>query len=73
VPPFDYDAAALGRVLSKLGKTMLDGIRHQAADNNIKLDGVPDDPNADIPPDQIVAFLRSAATMYFPGLAPAPT
>jgi phospholipase C len=73
VPPFDYDAAALGRVLSKLGKTMLDGIRHQAADNHIKLDGVPDDPNADIPPDQIVAFLRSAATMYFPGLAPAPT
>ena len=32
---------------------------------------LPDDPKADIPPEQIVTLLRSA-TIYFPQLAPAP-
>jgi hypothetical protein len=70
VPAFPVDAAALGQVLSQLGKTFLDGLRQHAAENNVKLEGLPDDPNADIPPEQIMTILRSAATIYFPQLAP---
>lgn len=70
VPAFHEDDIALGKVLSKLGKTALDGIRQHAQENDIKLDGLPDDPTADIPPEQIVTVLRSAAAMYFPRLAP---
>jgi phospholipase C len=70
VPPFTLDARALGQVLSQLGKTFLDGLRQQAADNDVKLEGLPEDPNADIPPEQIVTVLRSALAMYFPMLAP---
>jgi hypothetical protein len=72
VPSFREDDAALGKALSKLGKTFLDGVREHAAENNVKLDGLPEDPNADIPPEHIVAILRSAGTIYFPQLAPAP-
>ena len=71
MPAFTEDDVALGKVLSQLGKTFLDGLRQHAAENNVKLEGLPDDPNADIPPEQIVTVLRSAAAMYFPLLAPA--
>jgi hypothetical protein len=54
-----------------LGITFLDGLRQHALENDIKLEGLPDDPRADIPPEQIVTLLRSAAAMYFPLLAPA--
>jgi phospholipase C len=73
VPAFVGDDVALGKVVSVLGKTFLAGVRQHAADNNIKLEGAPDDPNADIPPEQIVTVLRSAAAIYFPLLAPTPT
>ena len=43
VPPFTVDAAALGQVLSQVGKTFLDGLRQHAKDNGIKLEGAPDD------------------------------
>ena len=46
------------------------GLRQHAQENDIKLDGLPDDPEADIPPEQIVTLLRSTAAMYFPLLAP---
>jgi phospholipase C len=69
VPAFHEDNAALGKVVSGLGKTFLAGVRQHAADNNIKLEGVPDDPNAEIPPENIVTVLRSAAAIYFPQLA----
>ena len=71
MPAFTQDAAALGKVLSQLGKTFLDGLRQHAAENNVKLEGLPDDPNADIPPEQIVTVMRSAVAIYFPRLAPA--
>ena len=54
----------------ELGKTFLDGLRQHAADNNVKLEGLPDDPNVDIPPEQIITVLRSALALYFPLLAP---
>ena len=39
VPQFTVDALALGQVVSVLGKTLLDGIRGYAAQNNIEIDG----------------------------------
>ncbi len=72
VPAFSEDDVALGKAVSALGRTFLNGLRQHAQENDIKLDGLPDDPNADIPPEQIVTLLRSAAAMYFPRLAPAP-
>jgi phospholipase C len=71
VPAFHEDNVALGKIVSGLGKTFLDGLRQHALENDIKLEGLPDDPRADIPPEQIVTLLRSAAAMYFPLLAPA--
>jgi hypothetical protein len=64
------DATARGQVLTQLGKTFLDGLRQHAEDNYVKLQGFPDDPNADIPPEQIVTVLGRALARYFPALAP---
>jgi hypothetical protein len=70
VPSFTMDATVLGQVLSQLGKTFLDGLRQHAAENNVKLEGLPDDPTAEIPPEQIITVIRSALALYFPLLAP---
>jgi phospholipase C len=70
VPTFAVDATALGQVLSELGKTFLDGLRQHATDNHVKLEGLPDDPNVAIPPEQIITVLRGALALYFPLLAP---
>jgi hypothetical protein len=72
VPAFSEEDLALGKVVSALGRTFLDGLQQHAQENGIKLDGLPDDPRTDIPPGQIVTLMRSAAAMYFPLLAPAP-
>jgi phospholipase C len=73
VPAFSEDDVALGQAVSGLGKTFLAGLREHAHENKIKLEGLPDDPKADIPPEQIVTILRSAAAIYFPRLAPTST
>jgi phospholipase C len=70
VPAFSEENAALGQVLSKLGQTFLAGIRQHAQANNIHVEGLPDDPDVDIAPEQIVTVLRSTAAIYFPLLAP---
>ncbi len=70
VPAFTVDAAALGEVLSRLGKTLLDGLRQHPAENEIKLEGAPDDPKVEVPPEQILTVIRSALALYFPLLAP---
>ena len=63
---------ALGQVLSPCwARLCLDGLRGYAAQNNIKLEGLPEDPKADIPPEQIMTVLRSALAIFFPLLAPA--
>ena len=71
MPAFSEDTMALGKAVSALGKTFLDGLRQHAQEKGIKLEGLPDDLRADIPPEQIMTVLRSAAAMYFPLLAPA--
>lgn len=43
---------ALGQVVSLLGKTLLEGLRGYAEQNNIKLEGLPKDPKAEIPPEK---------------------
>ncbi len=55
--------------MSKLGTTLLDAIRDYADENNIELEGVPEDRRAEIPPEQIVTVLRSASAILFPLLA----
>jgi len=70
VPKFTEDALALGQVVSALGKTLLDGLRGYADQNNVQLEGAPEDPKVDIPPEQILTVLRSALAMFFPLLAP---
>jgi phospholipase C len=70
VSAFEEDDVALGRALSGLGKTLLAGIREHAQEMDIKLEGLPDDPEADIPPEQVVTVLRSAAGVLFPLLVP---
>ena len=70
VPTLTVDATALGQVLSQLGKTFLDGLRQHATESNVKLEGLPSDPNVDIPPAQIITVIRSALALYFPLLAP---
>ena len=37
---------------------------------NIKLEGLPEDPKADIPSERVVTVLRSAAGVFFPRLVP---
>jgi phospholipase C len=71
VPKFTEDALLLGQAVSVLGMTLLDGFRGYAEQHDIKLDGLPDDPRADIPPEQIMTVLRSALAMFFPLLVPA--
>jgi phospholipase C len=70
VPDFVEDAAALGQVVSQLGKSLLDALVGYAEQNDIKLEGMPDDPRAEIPPEQILTVLRSALAIFFPLLAP---
>ncbi len=52
VPQYIQDALGLGQALSTLGKAAFNGIRAYAEQNNIKIDGLPDDPNAEIPPSR---------------------
>jgi phospholipase C len=65
VPKFTEDALALGQAVSVLGKTLLDGLRGYAEQNNVQLEGLPEDPKVDIPPEQIMTVLRSALAMFF--------
>jgi hypothetical protein len=70
VPQFTVDALALGQVVSVLGKTLLDGIRGYATQNNIKIDGMPTDPNAEIPPQHVLNVMRNFLATFFPLLDP---
>ena len=69
VPPMMQDMAALGEVISTLGKHMIDGIREYAADHHLEIDGLPKDPKADIPNEQVVGVMRAFAGTFFPLLA----
>ena len=71
VPAFMEDPAALGTSLSTLGKTLAQGIREYAAQNNVEVEGLPKDPKDDVPPEQLLTVLRNFLATIFPLLAPA--
>jgi phospholipase C len=70
VPQFTLDALALGQVVSVLGAAFLEGIRGYAAQNNVEIEGLPKDPQAEIPPEQILTVVRNLLAIFFPLLAP---
>jgi phospholipase C len=69
VPRFTMDALALGKALSVLGKSLVDGLREYAHQHNIEIEGFPADPNAEVPPEHIVEVLQNSMAMFFPKLA----
>jgi hypothetical protein len=70
VPQFTLDALALGKAVSVFGKTLLDGLRGYAQQNNIEIEGLPKDPNAEVPPEQVLNVFHNALAIFFPLLAP---
>lgn len=70
VPKFTQDVLALGTVVSELGKHLLDMVRAYAQQHEVKIDGIPDDPNAEIPPENVVSVLQNSVALVFPKLAP---
>ncbi len=70
VPQFTMDALALGQAVSVLGKSLIDGLRGYAVQNNLDVEGLPSDPTAEIPPEQIVTVFRNFLSDFFPLLAP---
>ena len=71
VPPFMEDLTALGQALGPLGKALFDGIRAYAEQANIEIDGMPNDPKVDVPPEEAMTVLRSFFANFFPTLVPA--
>jgi phospholipase C len=75
VPAFNHDTAGLGAALSTIGAALLDGIRGYAAQHDLEIEGLPKDPKADVPPEEVVSVLRSFVGSFFPLLvatAPSP-
>jgi phospholipase C len=69
VPRFTMDALALGTVVSTLGKSLLDGLRAYAHQHKIKIEGLPEDPSAEIPRERVIEALQNSMAMFFPRLA----
>jgi phospholipase C len=70
VPAYIEDALGLGKSLSLLGKAVFEGIRGYAEANNIEIQGLPADPNAEIPPEQALNIIHNFLAIQFPLLAP---
>ena len=66
VPQFTPDNAGLGQVLSTIGTDLLAGIRGYAEQHNLEIEGLPKDPDADIPAEQVVTVLRTFFCSFFP-------
>ena len=71
VPQYIQDALGLGQALSTLGEAAFNGIRAYAEQNNIKIDGLPADPQAEIPPEQALHIIHNFLAIQFPQLHPA--
>jgi phospholipase C len=71
VPSYIGDALALGKTLSTLGKAAFNGIRAYAEQHNIQIEGLPTDPNAEIPPEQALHIIHNFLAIQFPLLHPA--
>ncbi|MET9897486.1 alkaline phosphatase family protein [Streptomyces sp. NPDC006446] len=73
VPQYVEDALIIGKSLSTLGKAAFEGIRGFADQRGIRITGLPDDPNADVPPEQALQIIRDFLAIHFPRLAPPTT
>ena len=62
---------AHAQALSTLGDAAFNGIRAYAEQNNIKIDGLPADPTAEIPPEQALHIIHNFLAIQFPLLHPA--
>ena len=71
VPQYIQDALALGQTLSTLGKAAFEAIRGFAEQNNIEIQGLPEDPKAEIPPEQALNIVHNFLALSFPLLAQA--
>jgi phospholipase C len=69
VPEFAGDQAGLGEILSALGKDLLTGIEAFAQEHHMKVEGLPTDPKAELPTDQLIPVLRRFVGTFFPQLA----
>ena len=49
-----------------IGAGFLTAMRHYAAQHDLEIEGLPEDPNADLPPEQVVAALRGFFGSFFP-------
>jgi phospholipase C len=71
VPEYIQDALGLGQALSTLGKAVFNGIRGYAERHEIKIEGLPEDPEAEIPPEQALHIIHNFLAIQFPLLHPA--
>ena len=66
------DDTALGKSLSTLGRTLYRGIREYADHNHVEIEGLPKDPDADVPAEVALSALRNFLATMFPLLHPSP-
>ncbi|MFD9725166.1 hypothetical protein [Streptomyces sp. NPDC059072] len=71
MPRYIEDALLVGRTLSTLGRAAFEGIRGFADHHNIHIEGLPDDPEAEVPPDEALRIMRDFLAIHFPRLVPA--
>jgi len=71
VPPYIEDALGLGQTISAIGTTVFTGIRAYAEQHNIQIEGLPADPEAEIPPEQALHIIHNFLALQFPLLHPA--
>ena len=70
MPQYIQDALGLGKSLSTLGAAAFRGIRGYAEQNNITIQGLPEDPDAPVPPEQALHVLHNFFAVFFPRLHP---
>ena len=69
---FIKGVSTLGKVAFKgltLGKVAFKGLAAFAHQHNLDVPGLPNDPDADLEPEQVVQVLNSVSAMLFPQLA----
>jgi phospholipase C len=71
VPQYIQDALGFGKSLSAIGKTAFAGIRKYAEEHHIDIEGLPADPDAEVPPEQALHILHNFLAIFFPRLYPA--